>query len=380
MVFLFCLQNLKINNHEKFFFIFLKMWQFIKQKAKIKYVVGLLITLLLLDYMGVFTHLFELDYEQSFKYPYEGDITHFVKQLRKGERPDVAPINEYNYRFITDLSQKCQGVSGSIKLVVIVKSAAANFDRRQAIRSSWGFERRFSDVIVKTVFIVGVVQDHDVLISVLNEREYYQDVIQVDFKDSYFNNTIKTVSAMKWAVTFCGKADYYYFSDDDMYVSVKNLLRFVRNPVAYPENFTGKNNKADVYNVHLAKDAILYAGYVFKSSPLRHKPSKWYVSLEEYPYDTWPPYVTAGCYVMSNEALHLMYYSSLYTKHFRFDDIFLGLVASKAGIEPFHSDHFHFYHKLYSIADYRYVIASHGFDNPTILVKVWTEQKTAGNA
>lgn len=360
--------------------------QYLKLRFKWKFVLLGVLCVFFMDFMGLFTHLVEQDFASSFRYPYEGDVKTFVDQLRKGETPAVAPINLYNYRFISAAQEKCPS-GETIRLVYLIKSAAANIQRRQAIRSSWGFERRFSDVSIRTVFVVGVVDDTDVLITVLHEREMYQDIVQVDFVDSYYNNTIKTMSAIKWAATHCPQADYYFFSDDDMYVSTKNVLRFVRNPVEYPKNLEApienngvSNKQLHVYNVDLPPNVVFYAGYVFTSSPLRHKTSKWYVSLEEYPYDMWPPYVTAGSYMLSREALQIMYYTSMYTKHFRFDDIFLGLVALKAGIEPFHSDEFYFYHKPYSLHDYRYVIASHGFENPNVLVRVWNEQKTAGNA
>jgi beta-1,3-galactosyltransferase / beta-1,3-N-acetylglucosaminyltransferase len=70
-------------------------------------------------------------------------------------------------------------------------------------------------------------------------------------------------------------------------------------------------------NKELPADAKLFAGFVFNSAPHRHKSSKWFVSLDEYKYDMWPTYVTAGVFVLSREALQEMYCVSLYTKHFR---------------------------------------------------------------
>ena len=55
--------------------------------------------------------------------------------------------------------------------------------------------------------------------------------------------------------------------------------------------------------------------------------SKWYLTLEEYPYHLFPPYVTAGAYVLSQPALKDFYYGSYFTKRFKFDDVFLGLVS-----------------------------------------------------
>jgi beta-1,3-galactosyltransferase / beta-1,3-N-acetylglucosaminyltransferase len=70
-------------------------------------------------------------------------------------------------------------------------------------------------------------------------------------------------------------------------------------------------------NVELPSDVKLYAGIVFNSAPHRHKSSRWYVPLEEYSYNKWPTYITAGVFLLSREALQEMYCASLYTKHFR---------------------------------------------------------------
>lgn len=83
----------------------------------------------------------------------------------------------------------------------------------------------------------------------------------------------------------------------------------------------------------------------------------------------WPPYITAGAYILSREALFKMYCVSLYTKHFRFDDIYLGIVALKAQIDPFHCEEFYFHKAIYTgPQSYRYVVASHGYDNPIELL------------
>jgi hypothetical protein len=50
-------------------------------------------------------------------------------------------------------------------------------------------------------------------------------------------------------------------------------------------------------------------------------------------------------------------------------------------IEPFHCPEFNFYKKPYNtVNSYRYVVASHGFADPTELERVWNKQKEAGNA
>lgn len=94
----------------------------------------------------------------------------------------------------------------------------------------------------------------------------------------------------------------------------------------------------------------------------------------------WPPYVTAGAYVLSHAALIKFHYGSYYTKRFRFDDVYLGLLAKKLNIKPLHCEHIYFYKKHYSLNNYKYVIASHGYDNYEELLNIWSEQKSRGNA
>lgn len=66
---------------------------------------------------------------------------------------------------------------------------------------------------------------------------------------------------------------------------------------------------------------------------------------------------------------------------FRFDDIYLAIVALKAGMRLQHSDEFHFHKAPYTGPhSYRYVVSSHGYNNPDEMVRVWSEVRAAGHA
>lgn len=355
----------------------------------IKLIILIFVTVVILNLFGVFEHPFEINY-RDFKYPLEGNVLKYAEQLRNNRTPDKSPINNYEYKFKWNPSHVCRSGNdfADIKLLFIIKSATGNFKNREAIRNTWGFERRFSDVEIRTVFVVGNSKRHDIQKLIDVEAQNYEDVVQADFEDSYFNNTIKTMMGFKWAVENCPKSSFYSFIDDDYYVSAKNLLRFIKDPVNYPDyiqetddiikklsqNIDNKekfdeiafkeiiNSKnvvhsidtkkhlefiknsieaqklvashskngekmltqedADTINLNLFDRELsphvkLYAGYVVHSAPHRHKLSKWVISVNEYPYSMWPPYVTAGAFVLSKEALMTMHYVSKFTKHFR---------------------------------------------------------------
>jgi len=357
---------------------------------------------ILSDYFGVIKYFQQSSYDTEFVYPYHGDVLSLVSQLKSGNQPKIKPVYEHDYFLYKSCNSRCLSEDEShytqLRLVFLVKSAIEHRDRRDAIRKTWGYERRFSDVSIRTVFLVGhSPYDANIEGNLDKESKKHRDIVQGSFVDTYFNNTVKTAMGLRWAVEHCPRSRFYMFVDDDYYISTRNLLRFLRNPINYPAylqedviSFDEEKLRQQIKQRHLSQlvdfdlpdDVRLFAGFVFqRSRPHRHKFSKWFVDIDEYPFDYWPPYVTAGAYVLSREALVDMYFTSYFTKMFRFDDIWLGLVASKARLEPFHSPEFHFYPKDHSrVSYYRFVVASHGFSDPQELISVWLKQKEAGNA
>ncbi|CAH2242143.1 jg1049 [Pararge aegeria aegeria] len=323
-------------------------------------------------FFGVCDYIFSKSYDDNFDYPLSIDIRPVVNEVLSGKKPSVAPINLYPYRFLSN-SGKCSTLE-KLDLFIVVKSAMDNFAKRNGIRQTYGQENIIPGRIVRVLFFLGIGDSKSITqMRVDREMADHKDIIQIDFHDSYYNNTIKTMMSFRWLYEHCSTADFYLFTDDDMFVSVKNLLDYLYdNPSTSSANEieSAKNNKMVVGN---ERDGILFAGYVFNSSPQRFSWSKWRVSLDEYPWNKWPPYVTAGAYVVSNRCMKLFHVGSLFVKNFRFDDIYLGIVAKKLGVKPTHCSRFHFYKKSYSESGYQDVIASHGYSDPDELYRVWNE-------
>ncbi|KAM3955569.1 beta-1,3-galactosyltransferase brn-like isoform 1-T1 [Aphomia sociella] len=339
-----------------------------------KYKVFICVFMLVCAYyfFGVGDYLYSKSFDDEFDYPMNVDIKPIVHDILSGKRPVVTPINYYPYRFLSN-SGKCNTIE-KLDLFIIVKSAMHNFGHRSAVRQTFGQENLIPGRIIKILFFLGIDYNlkSETQKRIDEEMAQFKDIIQIDFHDNYYNNTIKTMMSFRWLYQHCSTADFYLFTDDDMYISLNNLLDYVHDQTALKEAERGDSNI--VSTIRDDRDVYIFAGYVFKSAPLRFKTSKWRVSLEEYPWNKWPPYVTAGAFVVNNRAMKILYVGSLFVKHFKFDDIYLGIVAKKVGIKPMHSHQFHFYKKKYSKDDYADVIASHGYDDHDELIRVWTEQ------
>ncbi|XP_044759995.1 beta-1,3-galactosyltransferase brn-like [Coccinella septempunctata] len=337
-------------------------------KRRLRWILLIGLILVMFHLCGGFLHLFAKDFNEDFDYPYSGNVKFLVDQMLNGA--EFTPSNFYYFKYKSNLSHIC---NSSVKLLFLVKSDPEHYEQRNVIRWTWGSSKQLEgNVNIKTVFLIGERELGDDRLN--TEFNTHNDILQGNFSDSYFNNTIKTMMGLKWAFEFCSKStDYIMFVDDDYFVSAKNVLEFVKNPYIYP----GRDKTVEKYSfLDLSPDKFeLYAGYVFESSPFRSYFSKWYVSLREYPYNKWPPYVTAGAFVLSRLSLIRMYYASLFMDHFRFDDIYIGILAYKLRIEPVHNTNFHFYKLPYTPTGYHKLIATHGYSSPDELWGVWKQYK-----
>lgn len=357
--------------------------------------------------------------KNSFVYPLDlPDFPRFIKsRLNPNSTPynGVSPINSYPYSFSIINKDKCRNLAkdkdcrrlkngelssscrNKLSIAFVIKSAIHHFSNRQAIRRTWGFEDRLIDVDIKRLFIVGScspdsagvdeIEEQTKLLcqdAVDQENQEHHDIIQGDFVDSYYNNTIKTMMAFKWLNLYCSQVDFVLFVDDDYYVSPKNLIRLVRQfkdlytPNEKVVDVEGSSDIPNEYDFDDETDTRIYAGYVFKSSiPRRDSWGKWYVPLSHYPYDKYPPYVNAGAYLVSRNALVEIYTASQYVAHFVFDDIYLGLICAKINLDPINVKGFHYYKKDYNHAGaYKDVITSHGYSDPKELENIWDIEKS----
>ena len=127
-------------------------------------------------------------------------------------------------------------------------------------------------------------------------------------------------------------------------------------------------------NVSEKEYNTLYAGYVFQNeSPIRDQLSKWFISLNDYPYSKYPPFVLTGFVFLSNKSLKLFYLASKMVEVFKFDDVYIGILAYKLNIKPIHIDSIYLYTPSYYpnfFADK--VIAAHHFKSDYIMY-IWRQ-------
>lgn len=197
------------------------------------------------------------------------DSQNFIAFCRLGKEIETPPINTlYSSIHISAKSIERCIKRHHLSLIVLVKSAPTNFKQRQAIRETWKISASESNA--KTMFFIGNPkftdeESKETLAKALSEEaSVHKDIVRLAFDDSYYNNTIKTMLEMRWAVKACPNFDYALLVDDDYFVSIKNLMKFLQNPLEYPLKPLKDGSEI----------GKLYAGYRMFPPPHRHKISK----------------------------------------------------------------------------------------------------------
>ena len=106
------------------------------------------------------------------------------------------------------------------------------------------------------------------------------------------------------------KGKFFLFIDDDAFFNPKMLVSILKN------NITKQ-----------MKDDVLYAGRVINGRPTRVRFSKWYLSLETYPYNRYPQHIMGYFYVLNFKSVNRMLNAARYMPSFYIDDVYLGLLA-----------------------------------------------------
>lgn len=204
-------------------------------------------------------------------------------------------------------------------LLLAVKSLAPHFDRRQAIRQSWGRAGLVANRTVVTVFLLGNTTSEDYhpdLSKMLHyESVHHNDIIQWDYRDSFFNLTVKEILFLEWIQNRCPGARFIFKGDDDVFVNTYHILDFLKGLSATK-----------------AKD--LFVGDVITNAgPHRDKKVKYFIPESMY-IGTYPPYAGGGGYLYSGDIAARLYNASQHVALYPIDDVYTGMCLRKLGLAP----------------------------------------------
>lgn len=244
-------------------------------------------------------------------------------------------------------------------LLLVVKSLVPHFDRRQAIRETWGRVGVLGNRTVATVFLLGntLLMDHfpNLLGMLSREAELHKDLLQWDYRDTFFNLTLKEVLFLEWFSQKCPQAQYVLKGDDDVFVNTFRVIDFLEG-------------------LSEDKDRDFFVGDVISNAiPHRDKKLKYFIPESVFE-GRYPPYAGGGGYLYSGELALRLYNVSRQVALYPIDDVYTGMCLKKLGLVPKKHDGF----KTFGIRDkyrespcaYRGLMLVHS-RTPQEVMKIW---------
>lgn len=309
---------------------------------------GLVLCALMVSWEELDHHV--VSHIRSYTYRYlinSYDFSHAFASSRRGP-------GARGYPYLINHPDKCGGGNGGsgprdVLLLLFVKSSPENFERRQAIRDTWGnesFARSRLGARVTVLFALGVHPDSRrraaVQTALLREDGAHGDLIQQDFADTFHNLTTKLILQFHWGQRYCPRARFVMSADDDIFIHTPNLVRYLH----------GRSGARDVWVGHVHRGA----------PPIRRRESKYHVPKTLYPWPSYPDYTAGAAYVVSADVAAKIHLATLALNSSMYiDDVFMGICAKSVGVAP--QDHAFFSGEgkaPYHPCIYRHMITSHG--------------------
>jgi len=172
----------------------------------------------------------------------------------------------------------CKNSNETPLFTAFVIIAPDSFHKRQLIRATWANKTLFSSK-VKVIFVIGLPSSSSSKSGKVNEeidQEFskHQDILQLNFVDSYYKITKKVMLSFKWIHTYCSQTKYILRINEDVFVNTFELIRFF-----------------DLSNIPY-KSRQIYGWLVknFTTNVNRKENTKFYVAHSEYACAQYPDY------------------------------------------------------------------------------------------
>jgi hypothetical protein len=222
-------------------------------------------------------------------------------------------------------------------LIIYILSTVTNFQRRKVIRSTWASP--LTDTCF--VFILGKTENYNSIETLVNnEKQQYQDIIQIDHNESYANVIYKEVGALIWSSHFYPFIPYLFKTDDDLIIDsilISDIVRIlITNSI---DNFSYISKYRPKFNNELLssdRSTFFRGGWSMDFQPTLRS-SKFAVSESVWPYATLPLYCSGFGWLMSKNIRNkLVDAASTYpfNKTVWVGDVFLsGFIAKEANVK-----------------------------------------------
>uniref|UniRef100_A0A8C6UPD5 Hexosyltransferase n=1 Tax=Neogobius melanostomus TaxID=47308 RepID=A0A8C6UPD5_9GOBI len=228
-----------------------------------------------------------------------------------------------HFPMLLDIPNKCGGPedSSEVFLFLVIKSSPGNYERREVLRKTWARERQHNGLWIRRIFISGTagsgVEKMRLNKHLQVEQKLYNDILQWDFADSFWNLTLKQILFLEWMERNCPNTRFLLNGDDDVFANTDNMVEYLHG---LTDNDGGKH---------------LFIGNLIEGTgPFRLPGTKYSVPVQVYESNFYPPYCSGGGFLLSGYTASVIYDMSKSITLLPIDDVYMGMCLAKAGLKP----------------------------------------------
>nr|XP_046261344.1 N-acetyllactosaminide beta-1,3-N-acetylglucosaminyltransferase 2 [Scatophagus argus] len=265
-------------------------------------------------------------------------------------------------------------------LLLAIKTTELSFKNRQAIRQTWGQvgwiagqkSNRSRGVesggYVRRVFLLGKEDPEELgmnLSELLHmESKHYGDILQWDFKDTFFNLTLKDVLFWNWFSHFCNRTHFVLKGDDDVFVNTPKMIAYLQDQLRKPE-------------AHKTINEFMTGDVIDAAVPHRVNKSKYFIP-EGFYKGYYPTYAGGGGVIYSGVLTQRLHHISKRVHLFPIDDVYVGMCMTRLNAYPIHNPAFLTFDFPEKEEDepcsYHKILLVHK-RSPSQLIRLWADMK-----
>jgi len=206
-----------------------------------------------------------------------------------------------------------------VDLIIIIISKSDNYKTRDAIRRTWGSGKnlgRYSSINIKFFFLIDF--DEKLSHNIRLENELFHDIIQVELPQQYTLVTYRVLSLFEWSFRYCRTAKFLFKTDDDIFINLVLLLKFVS---PFLDKLT--NNSFRISEMRI------YGYKHYNPSVFRHANdpvgARYVVTVDEFPCGSYPDFLSGFGYLIPKKARDALIYAAYHDLDvpFRISDVYL---------------------------------------------------------
>ena len=210
-------------------------------------------------------------------------------------------------------------------VLIIIPTTPSKSERRNTLRETWAKQISYyintssssSNSVIRIAYFFAIALEGNPYIDKEIEKEsaIQGDILRVNLLDTYRGLVTKLLLTYEWVVAMDIKPDFIVKADDDIYVKIPKLVRWLQESSNPPTK--------------------LYAGLVLRNiEVIRDPKNRWYLSEQEYQEKFYPDYCKGLFYILSGDLFPGIVNASKETEPFPIEDAYIALLVKKIGVTP----------------------------------------------